>query len=105
MLLLKEVILTNITDSKQRLRYYISGIIILITIIGLTEVIIQYDLYAQQSRTPGNVGIKIGGTPYAITVNPSNNKIYVIDKFYKKISIIDGDTDRLIKTRIIASSR
>ena len=57
------------------------------------------------SIRPQDRGIKIGGNPYGIAVNSDNNMIYVIDKFYKKISFIDGDTDRIIKTIIIPNNR
>jgi YVTN family beta-propeller protein len=57
------------------------------------------------SLRPQDKGIKIGGNPYGIAVNSDNNIIYVIDKFYKKISFIDGDTDRIIKTVTIPNNR
>jgi len=57
------------------------------------------------SLRPQDRGIKIGGNPYGIAVNSDNNMIYVIDKFYKKISFIDGDTDRIIKTVTIPNNR
>jgi YVTN family beta-propeller protein len=57
------------------------------------------------SLRPQDKGIKIGGNPYGVAVNSDNNIIYVIDKFYKKISFIDGDTDRIIKTVTIPNNR
>jgi DNA-binding beta-propeller fold protein YncE len=59
----------------------------------------------QNQTNPASRGIKIGGNPYAIAVNPKNNTIYVVDKYYKKISFIDDDIDKVTRTVIIPNSK
>ena len=49
------------------------------------------------SNDKSKVGIKVGGMPYSIAVNPSLDVVYVADKFSKKVSFIDGSTGELIR--------
>lgn len=60
-----------------------------------------------QSTSSRNLetGLKIGGNPFQVAVNPHTNMVYVIDKFSKKIVFIDGSTDRLINTVSLASTK
>lgn len=41
-------------------------------------------------------GIKVGGIPYAVSINPNADIVYVADKFSKRISFIDGSTGNVI---------
>ena len=50
-------------------------------------------------------GIKLGGNPFSIAVNPSANIIYIADKLIKKITFLDGNTDRQIKTVTITNNK
>ena len=50
-----------------------------------------------------STGLKIGGNPFKVAVNPNTNTIYVIDKFSKRISFIDGNTDRRIGTTYVTN--
>ena len=63
------------------------------------------NMHGQSQINSVDTGIKLGGNPYAITVNPESNTVYVVDKFYKKISFIAGDTDKLIRTITIPTSK
>ena len=51
------------------------------------------------NRTSNRItGIKVGGSPYAITINPGTKMVYVADKYSSRISFIDGNSDRKIKS-------
>jgi YVTN family beta-propeller protein len=39
-------------------------------------------------------GIKVSGSPFALSVNNNSDVVYVIDKFLKKITLIDDNSDR-----------
>ena len=36
--------------------------------------------------------LAVGATPYAVTINPVTNKIYVADSYSNDIKVIDGST-------------
>ena len=48
-------------------------------------------------------GLRIGSNPDAIAVNPKTDTIYVAHASSKRISVIDGHTDKVIKTIAIDS--
>ncbi len=66
---------------------------------------IPYQIYAQPS-TQGNAitGIKLGGHPYAIAVDPKANIIYVAGILPKKIFTIDGSSNRQASTIILSNT-
>jgi len=66
---------------------------------------IPYQIYAQPS-TQGNAitGIKVGGHPYAIAVDPKANIIYVAGILPKKIFSIDGSSNKQSSTIILSNT-
>jgi YVTN family beta-propeller protein len=68
-------------------------------VVTINIISIPYQIYAQPS-TQGNAitGIKIGGHPYAIAVDPKSNIIYVAGILPKKIFTIDGSSNRQVNT-------
>src|SRR5215831_1316468 len=72
----------------------------------MTNIIaIPYQIYAQPS-TQGNAitGIKLGGHPYAIAVDPKTNILYVAGILPKKIFTIDGYSDKQVNTIILSNN-
>ena len=59
----------------------------------------------QDKNKPENTGIKLNGNPYNVAVNTNSNTIYVVDKFYKKVSFIDGNNDKLTRIVTIPTSK
>jgi YVTN family beta-propeller protein len=59
----------------------------------------------QDKNKPENTGIKLNGNPYSVAVNTNSNTIYVVDKFYKKVSFIDGNNDELTRIVTIPTSK
>jgi len=66
---------------------------------------IPYQIYAQPS-TQGNAitGIKLGGHPYAIAVDPKTNIMYVAGILPKKVFTIDGSSYKQINTIILSNN-
>jgi len=42
--------------------------------------------------------IKVGTTPYAVSVNPSTNTAYVANFYENSVSVIDGKTNHITAT-------
>jgi YVTN family beta-propeller protein len=91
-------------DEVEIINKY-SIIALLIAVVTINIVTIPYQIYAQPS-TQGNAitGIKVGGHPYAIAVDPKTNIMYVAGILPKKIFTIDGSSDKQINTIILSSN-
>ena len=82
-------------------KYSIIGIVI--AAVTINTIAIPYQIYAQPP-TQGNAitGLKVGGHPYAIAVDPKTNIIYVAGILPKKIFTIDGSSNK--QTNVISLS-
>ena len=87
-------------ENKKYIRYLLLSIL---AIVGCQAIFyslaVQSQIaYGQARQMAHDTGIKTGGNPYAIAVNPKTNMIYVVDKFQKKVSFIDGENDKVVRT-------
>lgn len=85
-------------DENEIMSKY--SILAVVLVMVLTNIItIPYQMHAQPS-TQGNAitGIKVGGHPYAIAVDPKTNIIFVAGILPKKIFTIDGSSNRQVNT-------
>jgi len=76
------------------------SILAVVLVMVITNIIaIPYQMHAQP-LTQGNAitGIKVGGHPYAIAVDPKTNIIFVAGILPRKIFTIDGSSNRQINT-------
>src|SRR6201997_4130528 len=76
------------------------SILTVVLVMVITNIIaIPYQIHAQP-LTQGNAitGIKVGGHPYAIEVDPKTNIIFVAGILPKKITTIDGSSNRQANT-------
>src|ERR1700758_5234464 len=76
------------------------SILTVVLVMVITNIIaIPYQIHAQP-LTQGNVitGIKVGGHPYAIAVDPKTNIIFIAGILPKKIFTIDGSPNRQVNT-------
>jgi YVTN family beta-propeller protein len=76
------------------------SILAVVLVMVITNIIaIPYQIHAQSS-TQGNAitGIKVGGHPYAIAVDPKTNIIFVAGILPKKILTIDSSSNRQVNT-------
>jgi YVTN family beta-propeller protein len=80
------------------------ALLIILTFIHIIPFTLAVQSASDYQQNPKNVGIQVGGNPYGIAVNPKSNMIYVVDKFYKKISFIDGENDKGLKTITISNT-
>jgi hypothetical protein len=70
---------------------------VVIAVVTINIIAIPYQIYAQPT-TQGNAitGIKVGGHPYAIAVDPKTNAIFVAGILPKKIFTIDGSSNKQV---------
>jgi YVTN family beta-propeller protein len=83
-------------DENEIMSKY--SILAVVLVLVITNIIaIPYQMHAQPS-TQGNeiTGIKIGGHPYAIAVDPKTNIIFVAGVLPKKIFAIDSSSNRQV---------
>ena len=76
------------------------SILVIVLVMVITNIIaIPHQMHAQPS-TQGNAitGIKVGGHPYAIAVDPKTNIIFVAGMLPKKIFTIDSSSNRQVNT-------
>jgi YVTN family beta-propeller protein len=92
------IVLVYATESSYQITYFLDSLIKSYNNLAINEALAIDEKIQVSSLRPQDRGIKIGGFPYDIAVNSENNLAYVIDRFYKKISFIDTDTDEIIKT-------
>jgi DNA-binding beta-propeller fold protein YncE len=90
-----------------------------LTVAMLYSLFVPASIYSQSEDTPSafnpdnkcsgyhtsnalDAGIRVGGSPFRLSVDPTTNMVYVVDKFSKKISFLDGVSDRVAKTVTLA---
>ena len=86
--------------------YYILVLYVLIfslTLVTLTNVAVALSDSTNGKAPPPIVvekvekGIKVGGMPYFVSMNPKINTVYIADKFSKRITFMDGNSGKIIR--------